>query len=71
MGIKGEEYLLPADTTEGDILVFLDAGAYSIESQTVYNNRPRTAVVLIDKDGNDKLIRREDTYEDIVGYDIY
>lgn len=71
MGIKGEEYLLPADTAEGDILVFLDAGAYSIESQTVYNNRPRTAVVLIDKDGNDKLIRREDTYEDIVGYDIY
>ena len=52
-------------------MVFLDAGAYSIESQTVYNNRPRTAVVLIDKDGNDKLIRREDTYEDIVGYDIY
>ena len=71
MTSKGEEYLLPADTTEGDILVFLDAGAYSIESQTVYNNRPRTAVVLIDKDGNDKLIRREDTYEDIVGYDIY
>lgn len=70
-GVKGEEYLLPATTAVNDVLVFLDAGAYSIESQTVYNNRPRTAVVLIDKDGNDKLIRREDTYADILSYDIY
>ncbi len=70
-GIKGEEYLLPASTALGDILVFLDAGAYSIESQTVYNNRPRTAVVLIDREGHDRLIRREDTYEDMVKYDIY
>ncbi len=70
-GVKGEEYLLPATTAVNDVLVFLDAGAYSIESQTVYNNRPRTAVVLIDKDGNDRLIRREDTYADILSYDIY
>lgn len=70
-GIKGEEYLLPSNTQINDILVFLDAGAYSIESQTVYNNRPRTAVVLIDKNGEDHLIRREDTFEDMVKYDIY
>lgn len=70
-GVKGEEYLCPKDTAIDDILVFLDAGAYSIESQTVYNNRPRSAVVLIDKDGKDHLIRREDTYEDMVRYDIY
>lgn len=71
MGIRGEEYLLPSTTRPGDIIAFLDAGAYSIESQTVYNNRPRTAVVLIDKCGNERLIRREDTYQDMVGYDIY
>lgn len=71
MGVKGEEYLMPKSTTIDDILVFLDTGAYEIESQTVYNNRPRTAVVLIDKDGNDRLIRREDTYADILSYDIY
>ena len=70
-GIKGEEFLLPKGTSINDILVFLDAGAYSIESQTVYNNRPRTAVVLIDKEGHDRLIRREDTYDDMVRYDIY
>lgn len=70
-GIKGEEYLLPEKTNLKDILVFLDAGAYTIESQTVYNNRPRTGVVLITKEGEVKLIRKEDTYEDMVKYDVY
>ncbi|GGY26206.1 diaminopimelate decarboxylase family protein [Paludibacterium paludis] len=71
MGIKDEYFALPASSAVGDIVVFLDAGAYTIESQTVYNNRPRTAVVLIDREGRDRLIRREDTYEDMVGYDLY
>lgn len=71
MGIKGEEFLMPYSTQVGDTVVFLDAGAYTIESQTVYNNRPRTAVVMIDKQGNDRLIRREDSYQDMVKYDIY
>ncbi|HCT0201371.1 TPA: diaminopimelate decarboxylase, partial [Salmonella enterica subsp. enterica serovar Enteritidis] len=52
-------------------VAFLDAGAYTIESQTVYNNRPRTGVVMIDKNGETRLIRREDSYEDMVKYDIY
>ncbi len=71
MGVKGEEFLLPQDTRIGDVVAFLDAGAYTIESQTVYNNRPRSAVVMIDKQGNDRLIRREDTYEDMIRYDIF
>lgn len=71
MGVKGEEFLLPHNTQIGDVVVFLDAGAYTIESQTVYNNRPRTAVVMIDNQGKDRLIRREDTYEDMVKYDIF
>lgn len=70
-GLDGEFFLLPADTKVGDAMVFLDAGAYTIESQTVYNNRPRTAVLLVNKEGKVQLIRREDRYEDMVGYDIY
>lgn len=62
---------MPKDTAIGDVIAFLDAGAYTIESQTVYNNRPRTAVIMIDKNGKDTMIRREDTYEDITGQDIY
>lgn len=71
IGVDGEYFLMPGATAIGDVVAFLDAGAYSIESQTVYNNRPRTAVVMIDEQGRDRLIRREDTYEDMVGYDIY
>ncbi|QTF09156.1 diaminopimelate decarboxylase [Brenneria izadpanahii] len=70
-GVKGEDFLLPQGTQIGDIAAFLDTGAYSIESQTVYNNRPRTAVVMIDQQGKARLIRREDTYEDMLAYDIY
>ncbi|MCG8710770.1 diaminopimelate decarboxylase [Brenneria sp. 4F2] len=70
-GVQGEEFLLPCGTEIGDIAAFLDTGAYTIESQTVYNNRPRTAVVMIDRQGEERLIRREDTYEDMLKYDIY
>ncbi|KAA8998877.1 diaminopimelate decarboxylase [Affinibrenneria salicis] len=71
IGVKEEDFLLPHDTQIGDIAAFLDTGAYSIESQTVYNNRPRTAVVMIDQQGDERLIRREDSYEDLLSYDIY
>ncbi|PSV15198.1 diaminopimelate decarboxylase [Photobacterium kishitanii] len=71
VGIKGDFFAVPKNTEINDVMVFLDAGAYTIESQTVYNNRPRTAVVMIDDKGDDRLIRREDTYEDITGQDIY
>lgn len=70
-GIYKEYFLLPENTTVGDALAFINVGAYSIESQTIYNNRPRSAVVLITKEGTTELIRREDTFSDIIGYDIY
>ena len=70
-GVDKEFFLIPPNTNIGDTMVFLDAGAYTIESQTVYNNRPRTAVLLVDKKGKISKIRREDTYEDMVGHDIY
>jgi len=71
IGVDSELFLLPPDSALGDVVVFLDAGAYTIESQTVYNNRPRTAVVMLDENGDDRLIRREDRYEDMVQYDVY
>ena len=71
MGVKEEEFLMPSNSEPGDILVFLDAGAYSIESQTVYNCRPRTPVVLIDRAGHHHLIRRGDTFADMLSVDIY
>ncbi|MBZ7988030.1 diaminopimelate decarboxylase family protein [Campylobacter canadensis] len=68
---SNKEFLLPKDSNIDDLIVFLDAGAYTIESQTTYNNRPRSAVILIDENKNDFLIRREDSFDDILSCDIY
>lgn len=70
-GTHGEFYLMPKGTAVGDVLAIIDAGAYSIESQTTYNSRPRTAVAMIAADGQVKLIRRGDAFSDIIGCDIY
>jgi diaminopimelate decarboxylase len=51
---------------EKDILGILDSGAYGFSMCSNYNNRLRPAEVLIDKDGNSKLIRRRDTLDDLV-----
>ncbi|GMQ58471.1 diaminopimelate decarboxylase [Vallitalea sediminicola] len=51
---------------EGDIINVLDAGAYGYCMASNYNNRLRPAELLITSDGNVKLIRRRDTFEDLV-----
>lgn len=50
----------------GDTLVVLDAGAYGYTMSSNYNNRLRPAEVLIDMQGQDSLIRKRDTYEDLL-----
>jgi len=51
---------------ENDILGVLDSGAYGYSMSSNYNSRLRPAEVLIQADGNPKLIRRRDTFEDLV-----
>jgi diaminopimelate decarboxylase len=51
---------------EEDILGVLDSGAYGYSMSSNYNNRLRPAEVLIQADGNPRLIRRRDTLDDIV-----
>lgn len=51
---------------EDDIIGILDSGAYAYSMSSNYNNRLRPAEVLIDKNGNDRLIRKEETFEDLV-----
>jgi diaminopimelate decarboxylase len=50
----------------GDVVVVGNAGAYGFAMSSNYNCRLKPAEVLIDKDGNDRLIRRRDTFEDII-----
>jgi diaminopimelate decarboxylase len=61
---------LPA-VRRGDSIVILDAGAYGYAMSSNYNNRLRPAEILIAEDGEARLIRRRDTYEDLFRqYDI-
>ncbi|KYF88231.1 diaminopimelate decarboxylase [Sorangium sp. So ce394] len=56
---------LPADVAEGDVVVLMDAGAYGHVMSYDYNGRLRPAEVLVDG-GKSRLIRRRDTFEDMV-----
>ena len=50
----------------GDILGVLDAGAYCFSMASNYNHRPRPAEVLIQKNGELKIIRERETFEDML-----
>ena len=51
---------------EEDIIGVMDAGAYGYSMSSNYNNRLRPAEVLIEENGNDRLIRKRDILEDLV-----
>ena len=50
---------------EGDVLVFKNAGAYGFEMSSNFNSRYKPAEVMV-KDGHMHLIRRRDTFEDLL-----
>lgn len=49
----------------GDILMIKNVGAYGFSMSSHYNSRPKPAEVLV-VNGKAKLIRRRDTFEDLV-----
>ena len=54
---------------EGDILAILTTGAYNYSMSSNYNRIPRPAMVRV-KGGEDKVIIKRETYEDIIRNDI-
>ncbi|MCR6721106.1 MAG: diaminopimelate decarboxylase [Chitinophagaceae bacterium] len=50
---------------EGDLLVFYNAGAYGFEMSSRFNSRFRPAEVIIEN-GNARLIRRRDNFDDLL-----
>jgi diaminopimelate decarboxylase len=52
-------------TKRGDLLAVFTTGAYGFAMSSNYNNRPRAAEVLVDG-GTYKVIRRRETYEDLI-----
>lgn len=53
------------EVREGDFLVFYNAGAYGFEMSSNFNSRLKPAEVLV-KDGEAKLIRSRDVFEDLL-----
>ncbi len=53
----------------GDLLATFSAGAYGMAMSSNYNSRPRAAEVLVDGNSH-RLIRRRETYEDLVRPEI-
>jgi diaminopimelate decarboxylase len=53
------------EVSEGDLLVFHNAGAYGFEMSSNFNSRLKPAEVLI-QDGKARLIRKADVFEDLL-----
>lgn len=62
---------LPAKIEPGEVLALLNCGAYSLAQMFHYNGRPLPAAVLIDDGGKAEVIRRRDTYEDLLTNDVW
>lgn len=62
---------LPEDTKPDEILALLNCGAYSLAQMFPYNGRPLPAAVMVRDDGRSDLIRRRDTYEDLLTNDVW
>ena len=53
----------------GELLAVRDAGAYAFSMSSNYNMRPRAAEVMIEN-GKARLIRRRETFEDLVRTEV-
>jgi len=53
----------------GELLAVRDAGAYAFSMSSNYNMRPRAAEVMIE-DGHVRLIRRRETFDDLVRTEV-
>jgi D-ornithine/D-lysine decarboxylase len=69
-GDDGTPYrIFPAATSPGDVVVFFDAGAYTLEMMNPYNARPRAAAYAV-LEGRAELIRSADTLHDLIAGDV-
>ncbi|MEG1367230.1 MAG: hypothetical protein RSC96_08445 [Oscillospiraceae bacterium] len=53
----------------GDILAVLSTGAYNYSMASNYNRVPRLPVIML-KNGEDRVVVKRETYEDLVRNDV-
>jgi diaminopimelate decarboxylase len=58
-----------ASVQPGDIIAVPVCGAYSIPLASNYNALPRPAIIMV-KEGRARLIRRRETYQDLMSLDV-
>ncbi len=64
-----KDAMLPEDTESGDILMSTSTGAYTFAMASNYNMQVRPAIVMV-KDNIPRLIRRRETYEDLLATNL-
>ncbi len=62
---------LSLDFRANEVLALLNCGAYSIAQMFQYNGRQLPAVVLIKENGEVEMIRKRDSYEDLLTNDAW
>jgi diaminopimelate decarboxylase len=62
---------LPVEVRPGEVLALLNSGAYSLAQMFPYNGRPLPSAVMVRDEQRVDLIRRRDTYEDLIAQDIW
>src|SRR5438876_804524 len=63
--------LLPGDVKPGEVLALFYSGAYSLAQMFPYNGRPLPAAVMVRGGGSAEIIRKRDTYEDLLVNDVW
>lgn len=63
--------LLPENVRPDETLALLNAGAYSLAQMFPYNGRPLPAAVMTRAGGTADIIRRRDSYEDLIVGDVW
>jgi D-ornithine/D-lysine decarboxylase len=62
---------LPANVQPNEVLALLNCGAYSLAQMFHYNGRPLPGAVLVRENEVVDLIRRRDTYEELITSDVW
>jgi diaminopimelate decarboxylase len=62
--------LLPADVEVGEVIAMLNTGAYTMSQMTAYNGRPFPAAVMVEEGGKVQVIRKRDSYEDLINNEL-
>ena len=63
--------LLPSEVKPGEVLALLNAGAYSFSQMFPYNGRPLPAAVMVREGAKADVIRKRDTYEDLLFNEVW